>query len=201
MIRLIVCDDAPQFEWLTEALALCWVHDGRHYKKLVPYVPIHQAAWHDFLERYWAFYADLLRYQTQPRATEKARLSAEFDTLFSTVTHYQALDERIAKTRQKETSLLMGLEHPEIPLHNNPADLGARLRVRKRDVSFGPRTEKGKQAWDTVMTLVATAKKLGVNITRYLYDHVSGAYAMPALAELITERARQQPLGASWNSP
>jgi len=201
VIRLVVCDDAPQFEWLTEELALCWVHDGRHYKKLLPWGPTYQAALDDFLKRYWAFYAELVQYRTQPSATEKARLSAEFDTLFATVTHYQALDERIAKTRQKKASLLMVLEHPEIPLHNNPAELGARLRVRKRDVSFGPRTEKGKQAWDTVMTVVATAKKLGVNITRYLYDRVSGAYAMPALAELIAERARQQPLGASWNSP
>ncbi len=37
----------------------------------------------------------------------------------------------------------MVLAHPEIPLHNNPAELGARARVRKRDVSFGPRTREG----------------------------------------------------------
>ena len=36
--------------------------------------------------------------------------------------------------------------------------LGARKRVRKRDVSFGPRTEDGKQAWDIFMTLAATTK-------------------------------------------
>ncbi len=41
------------------------------------------------------------------------------------------------------------LTHPEIPLHNNPAKLGARLPVRKQDVSFGPRTANGKHAWDT----------------------------------------------------
>jgi hypothetical protein len=42
VIQLLVCDDAPQFNWLTAELALCWVHEGRHYKKLAPCVPHHQ---------------------------------------------------------------------------------------------------------------------------------------------------------------
>jgi len=102
------------------------------------------------------------------------------------------------KTRLKKAGLLMVLDHPEIPLHNNPAELGARQRVRKRAVSFGPRTPDGAKAWDTFMTLTATAKKLGVSIYRYIHDRVSGAYAMPDLADLISQRARQQPLGTAW---
>lgn len=34
LVRLLVCDDAPQFTLVTEELALCWVHEGRLYKKL-----------------------------------------------------------------------------------------------------------------------------------------------------------------------
>ena len=30
MVRLLVCDDAPQWAWLTEAIGGCWVHEGRH---------------------------------------------------------------------------------------------------------------------------------------------------------------------------
>jgi hypothetical protein len=41
------------------------------------------------------------------------------------------------------------LSHPEILLHNNPAELGARQRVRKRDVSLQARTTEGIRAWDT----------------------------------------------------
>ena len=36
VIKLLLCDDAPQFNWVTEQLALCWIHEGRHYKKLTP---------------------------------------------------------------------------------------------------------------------------------------------------------------------
>jgi len=36
VVRLVICDDAPQFKLVTEELALCWIHDGRHYKKPFP---------------------------------------------------------------------------------------------------------------------------------------------------------------------
>jgi hypothetical protein len=200
VVRLLVCDDAPQFTLVTEELGLCWVHEGRHYKKLVPYVLHHQALVADFVQRFWGYYDQLLAYREQPAPEEAMRLDGEFDTLFSTVTGYDALDQRIAKTRAKKLCLLMVLSHPEIPLHNNPAELGARARVRKRDVSFGPRTREGAQAWDTFMTLAETATKLGVSFYHYIHDRVSGAYQMPSLADLIEERAKLLNLGASWNT-
>ena len=198
VVDLLICDDAPQFNWLTQELALCWVHEGRHYKKLEPSVAQFRTALDDFSKQFWTYYDQLLAYRLAPSPTEKARLTAEFDKLFSTVTGYRALDERIEKTLLKRASLLMVLDHPEIPLHNNPAELAARQRVRKRDVSFGPRTTEGVRAWDTFMTLTATAKKLGVSFYHYIHDRVSGANHMPALADLIRQRAAQQPLGASW---
>lgn len=198
VIQLLLCDDAPQFNWLTAELALCWVHEGRHYKKLTPYVPQHQKLLAAFCTQFWAFYDELLAYRAAPSPAEKVRLSAEFERIFTTVTGYQQLDDRIAKTHLKKASLLLVLEHPEIPLHNNPAELGARQRVRKRDVSFGPQTTAGAKAWDTFQTLTATAQKLGVSIYHYIRDRITQAYALPSLADLITERAQQEPLGQSW---
>ncbi len=200
VVRLLVCDDAPQFTLVTEELALCWVHEGRHYKKLMPSIPYHQALLEAFVQRFWTYYDQLLAYREQPAPEEATRLAEEFETLFATVTGYQALDERIAKTRAKKSCLLMVLAHPEIPLHNNPAELGARARVRKRDVSFGPRTREGATAWDTFMTLAATATKLGVSFYHYIHDRVSGASQMPSLADLIVERANVLNLGASWDT-
>jgi cell division septum initiation protein DivIVA len=200
VVRLLICDDAPQFTLVTEELALCWVHEGRHYKKLLPYLPHHRALVEDFVQRFWTYYDQLLAYREQPTPEEATRLNEAFEALFTTVTGYKALDERIAKTHAKKGSLLMALSHPEIPLHNNPAELGARARVRKRDVSFGPRTREGAKAWDTFMTLAATATKLGVSFYHYIHDRVSGVYQMPALADLVAERAKDLNLGASWNT-
>jgi len=41
VVKLLVSDDAPPFTWLTSELALCWVHEARHYNKLLPYFAPH----------------------------------------------------------------------------------------------------------------------------------------------------------------
>jgi hypothetical protein len=200
LVRLLVCDDAPQFKWLTEDIGLCWVHEGRHYKKLTPAIALHRQQLVDFVKQFWDFYKQMLAYQRQPSPQERCRLEAEFDRLFSTVTGYAALDARIAKTREKKASLLMALQHPEIPLHNNPAEWEVRRRVRKRDVSFGPRTADGVRAWDTFMSLAATTRKLGISFYQYIHDRISKANQIPPLASLIETRANDLALGASWST-
>jgi hypothetical protein len=198
VVRTLVCDDAPQFRGVTEDLALCWIHEGRHYKQLTPYLPQHRAALASILEQFWAYYRALLAYREHPTADERARLETQFDTLFGTVTGYQHLDQRLGLTRDKKPELLLVLQHPELPLHNNPAELGARQRVRKRDVSFGPRSPAGRDAWDTFMTLAATSRKLGLDFAAYLRDRFTHAGQIPPLADLITARAPQLALGSSW---
>jgi FtsZ-binding cell division protein ZapB len=189
IVPLLLSDDAPQFKDVSLEQALCWVHEGRHYKKLTPFLDYHRQLRDDFKTKFWRFYDKLQRYRASPALEQAAVLSREFETLFSTVTGYETLDRRIAKTKAKKDKLLMVLRHPEIPLHNNPAELGARRRVRKRDVSFGPRTTDGVAAWDTFMTLAATAKKLGISFFAYVYDRVAGVNALPSLADIIKQRS------------
>jgi hypothetical protein len=89
------------------------------------------------------------------------------------------------KTKDIKSELLLTLKYPEIPLHNNAAELGARSQVRKRDVSLHTMTEEGTKANDTFSTIVQTAKKLGVSAYEYFNDRVSKSFKMPSLAELI----------------
>jgi hypothetical protein len=201
VIDILLCDDAPQFNKLTRWMMLCWVHEGRPYKKLHPIVPLHRDLLDRFLERFWDYYHELLTYKQNPSEAERVRLEAVFEDLFATQTGYQALDERIAKTKAKKAALLLVLNHPELPLHNNAAELGVRRRVRKRDVSFGPRTERGRQAWDTFMTLAETARKLGVSFYAYLRDRITGEYTIPPLAKLVTLAAIQLGLGQPRSAP
>ncbi len=198
VVRMLLCDGAPQFTWVTEELSLCWVHEGRHYKMLTPYVAHHRKLLADFLKQFWDYYRELVAYREAPSVVEAARLSAKFDLLFTTATHYQPLDATIAKTRDKKDFLLKVLCHPEIELHNNPAELGARARVRKRDVSFGPRTLEGARAWDTFMSLAETARKLGVSFYDYVHDRILGTNLIPRLDALLTERAATLRLSPSW---
>ena len=198
VVDLLLCDDAPQFNCLTALLALCWIHELRHYKKLIPRMAFHCTLLQDFGKAFWKLYQGLLDYREHPSPAQAAALQASFDHLFASKSGYQPLDECKGRTLAKKEQLLMVLSHPEILLHNNPAELGARQRVRKRDVSLQARTRDGIGAWDTFQTLVATAKKLGVNLFHYVHDRVVGANALPSLATLIRERAQLMALGASW---
>lgn len=189
VVPVLVVDDASQFNLLSKDLALCWIHEGRHYKKLEPRLAPHRAALAAFRREFWAFYRRLLAYREQPTPAEAAALSDAFDTLFGTPTDYAQLAHRLRLTRAKKASLLTVLAHPEVPVHNNPAELGARQRVRKRDLSLAARTPDGVAAWDTFQTIVETAKKLGVNVTAYLRDRLTGRCALPSLATLIAQHA------------
>ncbi len=198
VVDLLVCDDAPQFNGLTAWLSLCWIHEFRHYKRLLPRFLAHCQALQEFGNNFWLFYRKRLSYRQYPDPSTVAALQAEFDRLFTDKSGYEQLDECKARTLEKRDQLLMVLSHPEILLHNNPAELGARQRVRKRDVSLQARTQDGIAAWDTEHSLVATAKKLGVNIFYYFQDRIMQAQTLPPLATLIGEQAQLLQLGASW---
>jgi hypothetical protein len=201
IIPILLSDDAPQFKLLTQEHALCWIHDGRHYKKLNPIVPKFREKLEQFRGQYWDYYAELFNYKKEPSSIEAKRLRLKFDRLFSTKTGYAQLDNRISKTKAKKDELLVVLSHPELPLHNNAAELAARSQARSRDVSLQTKSEAGTKAKDTFLTITQIeakvfarknfcidAKKLGVRVYEYVYDRVSGANEQPSLAQLIRQK-------------
>ena len=191
IVQTLVCDDAGQFKLLTDRLALCWIHAGRHYAKLSPIVDRHVKSLKEFLDHYWAYYEALQDYRAGPTKELAKTLRVEFDELFSTQTKYAALDDRIAKTAAKKDELLTVLSVPEVPLHNNASELGARVSARRRDVSLHSRSERGVRAMDIFTTLVQTSKKLGISAFAYLRDRLSGSFEMPSLAQSILHHASQ----------
>ena len=192
VVDILLADDAPQFKKITEELALCWIHEGRHYNRLDPIVPCNVDTLKDFKTRFWDFYGDLLKYKNDPSPEKAEKLSIEFDELFSTKTIYDALNDRIEKTRNKKEELLKVLKYPWLPLHNNDSELGARVEKRRQDVSLHTISKAGTTAKDAFLTITQTSKKLGVNAFQYINDRVSKKFRMPALSDLIVENARPQ---------
>lgn len=193
IVNILMADDAPQFKKIVEEQALCWVHEGRHYNRLDPVAPCNVDALRNFKTRFWDFYGDLLRYKQNPSPEAAVKISIRFDELFSTQTIYDALNDRIEKTKNKKEELLLALKYPFLPLHNNDSELGARVEKRRQDVSLHTISEAGTTAKDAFLTIVQTAKKLGVNAFEYIRDRVSKKLNMTALSDLIVETAKQRP--------
>ena len=195
--KFLLTDDAPQYNKISAYHALCWIHIGRFYKKLMPVVKSHKIELDSFITKFWDYYDQLLIYKAHPTKSDAERLSQEFDLLFSTETSYDHLNERIAKTKDKKDQLLLVLEFPFLPLHNNDSELGARSQARRRDTSFHTMSQNGTRAKDTFMTLRQTAKKLAVNFYKYIGDRINKTYEMPSLADLIIERSQKIVLNTS----
>ena len=70
------------------------------------------------------------------------------------------------KIKTQKEHLLVVLENPEVPLHNNRSELGARTQVRKRDISFQTINEKGTQSKNMWNIIIQTALQNKVNFFR-----------------------------------
>lgn len=98
-VLILIGDDAPQFHNQTQYRGLCWVHEERFFDKLHPFFEHYQKLIDDFISNLWDYYDRLYLYKAAPTDDLKQELSAEFDQLFSRITGYDKLDQRIALSR------------------------------------------------------------------------------------------------------
>lgn len=119
------------------------MHEGRHYKKLNPVVACHRILLDKFLDDFWQYYRQLLAYKDVPSPELVTALTTKFLELFDTTSGYEQLDDRKRLTAAKSSELLRVLLHPELPLHNNSAELAARTMVQRRNISYATQTAQG----------------------------------------------------------
>lgn len=190
IIEILLTDDAPQFDHLAFHHALCWIHAGRSMKKLNPLNPAFQEMIKEKLNQFWKYYHELVEYKKYPELMSANALENKFDEIFNQKTGYQALDDKITAIAKNKEKLLLVLKYPNIPLHNNESERGARAQVRKRDVSLHTITREGTKALDTFLSLKETTKKCGVNFFEYLYDRITKEGKIQRLGETILHKAR-----------
>jgi len=189
----IVSDDAGQFN--VRRHGLCWVHTERLIHKLIPLNETHRQAIAQVRGQVWTLYADLKAYKQQPTEAKKVELTARFDTIFTTRTPFETLNQLLKRLYRNKAELLLVLERPDIPLHTNGSEQDLRDPVKKRKVSSGTRSDLGRRCRDTFMSLKRSCRKLGVSFWRYLTDRTSRTHAIPPLPDLIRQQAAV-PLGA-----
>jgi len=88
-----------------------------------------------------------------------------------------------------KAELMLVLQRPEIPLHNNLSENDIREYVKRRKVSGSTRSEMGRRCRDTFTSLKKTCRKLGVSFWDYLLDRLSKGKEIPTLADLIVHHA------------
>ena len=184
-------DDAGQFNAFVRSL--CWIHEERHYRKLIPFDEVMRQAIEQVRGEIWDLYRGLQEYKIAPSENLKASLEQNFDDLFlKKKTFSPSLNKQLASTYAKKSELLRVLERPETPLHNNGTETDAREMVVKRKVSGGTKSDEGQKCRDTFISLKKTCGKLGITFLEYLGDRINGLFEIPNLAQVIYARSARQ---------
>jgi hypothetical protein len=188
---VLLSDDAGQFN--IGLHALCWVHAERLVHKLDTFTDQHRAAQQRVRGLIWRFYADLKEYRLTPTAKRRLALRLRFDRIFRRRTGFVVLDRLLARLYANKAELLMVLQRPEIPLHNNGAENDIRCQVTRRKISAGTRSDLGRDCRDAFLGLSKTCAKLGLAFWDYLGSRlaVPGHHAIPTLPNLV--RGREKP--------
>lgn len=180
-------DDAGQFDAFVRSL--CWIHEERHYRKLIMTTEQARADLERVKDQIWSIYQKLKAFKASPEAVTTESIKKQFDDIFRQETSSPTLNHQLKKTYQKKEELLRVLQRPETPLHNNASETDARSAKTKLKVSGGTRSDMGRDARDTFLSLKQTCMKLGINFIAFLQDRVCGLYTIPRLAEIIRQRS------------
>lgn len=187
---VIVSDDAGQFNVLLHAL--CWIHAERLLAKLVGFNDAQRKDLEKIRKAVWKLYRDIKVYQKKPTTEVSLKLKQRFDEICKQQTCFTSLNLALKRMHKNKSELLLALERPDLPLHNNLSEGDIREYVKRRKISGGTRSEEGRRGRDTFASLKKTCRKLKVSFWEYLNDRVRSKNQIPQLPSLIEDRAQSQ---------
>jgi hypothetical protein len=182
---ILVSDNAQQFQVLGFLNSLCWIHAVRHVEELIPESELQRSAHERTLTAIWRYYRRLKAYRKAPTPQRRAQLERDFAPLFGSKTGWPELNAVLGRIAGNRESLLLVLEHPEIPLTNNLSERDIREYAKKRKISAGTRSDLGRRCRDTFLSLKKTCRKLGVSFSHFLRDRIQGLSQILPLPEVI----------------
>ncbi len=84
-------------------------------------------------DQIWLLYEGLKQYKENPNATDKKHLQDMFDEIFTQKTSSGMLNLALNRIYNNKSELLLVLDRPDIPLHNNGAENAVREYVRQHN--------------------------------------------------------------------
>ena len=179
----ILSDDAGQFNVFIHGL--CWVHAERNIQKVHCFTEEQKSLLESKLDDFWKLYQELKCYKNKSTPLSKEELRSAFDDLFIKKTGFLSLDQALEKIEKNKQELLLVLERPELPLHNNTSEGDVREYVKKRKISGSTRSDMGRKCRDTFASLKKTCRKLHISFWEYLDDRIKKTQQIPFLPDLI----------------
>ncbi|MGI8419850.1 MAG: IS66 family transposase [Candidatus Levyibacteriota bacterium] len=171
-------DGSPNGECLKcKNKQLCWVHEIRHYQKQFPFFNAHQELQGQILTQWQNFYHLAKHYGESPPGKmqeKKEEIQNLFDQITSQITGYDLLDKQLRLTKKKKERLLLFLDHPELPIHNNQCEQDIRQFVIIRKISGETKSVRGDRSIERHLSVIQTAQKQGRDVFQTLNGLLTG---------------------------
>ena len=184
-IRFLTSDDGTNFNDLIKNHQLCWVHEIRKYKKLSIYHELQKDLLDNVIKKWQGLYKKMKRFKLHPTSDKIKIIRSEFNQIILSKTGLSDIDELLQRTKNNQKKLLLFLRYPKLPLHSNMVERDLRERVIKRKISLQNRSWEGVRAWDLMLSLSSTCRKLDLSFWRYLEDRISKRESIPYLGKLV----------------
>jgi Transposase IS66 family len=84
-----------------------------------------------------------------------------------------------------KATLLKCLDRPEVPLHNNQSESDIREYVKRRKISGCTKSEDGRDAVDTFLSLKKTCQRHDISFMAFLNDRLQNLNKIPELKNFI----------------
>ena len=185
---ILLSDGAPQFKKIFPH-QLCWIHAERIIKRLVPVNDGERKEIDHIVGQIWDFYDALKIYKVHPENDQKQILEEQFSKIFLQAVNYEKLRDAMLGFYRLKKELLLVLEHPEIPLHNNSSERDIRSVVCKRKISGSTRSNMGYKARNIFPSIIKTCQKLGISYLEFIRDRLSTKPIMESLESVIRSKS------------
>lgn len=165
---------------------LCLVHETRHYRKLSPRYKIHRKKQQEILMKWQQFYHLAKEYGHDPTQEKKDIIRNLFDHITTQTTGYEPLDSQLALTRKKRKKVLLFLDYPIIPIHNNQAERDLREFVIMRKISGETKSQQGDRSIERHLSIIQTARKQGLPVFATLHGLLANTLPLSVLTANIS---------------
>lgn len=183
---VVLSDDAGQFNIFKHAL--CWIHAERLIKKLEPINDSFALEQKQARSGIWDLYNKLEAYKASPSLEQAAEIETAFDELLQRDFQFTMLKLAMRRLYNNKSELLLALQKPAVPLHNNQSESDIREKVVRRNISVTFNNES-RRCRDTFTSLKKTCRKQGIAFWSYLGDRLSCRPQIQNLGALVRMRA------------
>ena len=181
-------DGAEQFVLFIHSL--CWKHAERPLVQLTALNQEDQQLIENKKMTFWQIYQQLKAYQQQPKQLKHKieAIQQQFEQMCQPTGVFIPLDKVLKNLQKKKDQLLLALHRPHISIQNNPSERDIREFVTRRKMSGTTRSEQGRKALDTFLSLKKTSRKLGISFWKYLIDRIEHTAFIEPLANIVARK-------------